>query len=91
MKIDGYINVKINNLHLIEEGFNYGEILLYSVILSFYENSQECFISNEGFAKMFHTSKRNIQIWLKKLKDNKLIRYEFDDEKRYLYPTNKKE
>lgn len=87
--MDDYIIVKQKYLNLIDEGFNYGEILLYCVILSYYENSQDCFISNDRFASMFHTSKRNIQLWLKKLKENNLIKYEYDNDRRYLVPIKK--
>ena len=87
--MDDFIIVKRKYLPFIEEGLNYGEILLFSMIISYYENSQECFVSNEGLVKIFHTSKRNIQIWLKKLKEDKYINYSYENGRRFLVPGEK--
>ena len=84
--MNDFIVVEQKYLKLIDEGFNYGEILLYCLIISYYNNSQDCFISNERLANIFHTSKRNIQNWLKRLKDKQLIKYEYSDGRRYLTP-----
>lgn len=84
-----YINVNEDTFKLINDGLNYGEILLYSLITSYCESGRECFPSNEYLKELFHTSERNIQIWLKKLREEELIKYEYENGKRYLAPDEK--
>lgn len=81
-----YINVNYDSLKLTNDGLNYGEILLYSLIVSYFESGTECYPSNEYLSELFATSTRNIQMWLTRLKKGDYVMTEYEDGKRYLTP-----
>lgn len=85
-----YIHTEFDVFKYIDDGLNYGEIYLLSLITSYYESSREFYPSNEYLSNLFHTSERNIQKWLKKLKDHKLICFEYEDGKRFILPSTYK-
>lgn len=68
------------------EGFNYGEIYLYSTIKSL-SKVQDCFASNIWLSNELQSDIRNIQNWLKRLEEKKYITRYYDGDKRKLHPN----
>jgi len=53
--------------------------LLYCVIADICKQNGYCIEQNSYFAKLFGVSVTSISLWIKLLKDNKLIRYEIEE------------
>lgn len=74
--MESFIAVKERYIKLIKIcNLNYGEILLLSKIESLSQNEKKaCTASNDYFSDVLCTSKRNIQKYLERLKENQLIK-----------------
>lgn len=64
-------------------GLKPGELLLYAYIKNFKGNNK-CSASNEYIGTMFDVGERTVQLWLKNLKEKKLIETLYVDGQRIL-------